>query len=343
MKIKYQKKLQKGDSIGLVSVSQSANLEKIDKAKYNLEKLGFKVVEARSIRNEEKHFIGADGKTRAEEFISLWKNNEIKHIISVRGGEFSIDMLPYLHEFRKDLKKSKNVKYVQGFSDTSLINFYITTNYNVPTLNCENVSDFWMKELQRPQTDVINIITGNYTNNEYVQNSFEYYQLTEFVEGNYEGYNLTEKVEYKLLGNNNESFKVEGRIIGGCIDVITQVLGTKFDNTKAFCKKFKEGMIWYIDNCELSFPELYRRLLQMKNAGWFDNINCLLIGRSFIKESVGEFSLEVALQKALSDLNIPIIYDVDIGHVPPQLVMINGSYGIFEYNKGSAKLTQRFK
>ena len=235
------------------------------------------------------------------------------------------------------------VKYLQGFSDTSLINFYLTTNYNIATINSEHISDYWMKNLERPQTDVINIIKGNYINNEYIQQSFEKYQLNEFESGNYNGYNLTEKVEYKLLNFNKSSFNVSGRIIGGCIDVITQVIGTKYDNTKKFCRQFKEGMIWYIDNCELSFLELYRRLFQMKNAGWFDNVNCILFGRSFVKEKIGEFTLEVALQKALGDLNVPIIYDVDIGHVPPQLVMINGSYATFEYNNGKGKIIQKFE
>lgn len=343
MSIRYPEKLVSGDVIGLVSLSQSANLEKIDKAKSNLESLDFKFVETPNVRNEEKHFVSSDGKTRASEFISLFKNSDVKHIISVRGGEFAVDMLPYLHEYSNLLKDVKNIKYVQGFSDTSLINFYLTTNYNIATLSSEHISDYWMKNLQRPQTDVINIITSNFTNNEYIQHSFEKYQISEFESGNYEGYNLTENVEYKVLGSNKESFKVEGRIIGGCIDVITQLLGTKFDKTKEFCNQFKEGMIWYIDNCELTFLELYRRLFQMKNAGWFDNVNCILIGRTFVKDKTGDFSLELALEKALGDLHIHIAYDVDIGHLPPQWVMVNGSYAVFEYNNGKGKLTQKFE
>lgn len=343
MLIKYPESLTNGDIIGLTSLSQSANLEKIDKAKNNLQNLGFKVIETQNVRNEEKYFVSSDGKTRAEDFMLLFQNNDVKHIISVRGGEFAIDMLPHLYEYSNLLKEINNVKYVQGFSDTSLINFYLTTNFNIATLSSEHISDYWMRKLQRPQTDVINIITGNYTNNEYVQHSFDKFQVSEFESGNYDGYNLTENVEYKLLNSKETYFSVKGRVIGGCIDVITQLLGTKFDKTKEFCNQFKEGMIWYIDNCELTFLELYRRLFQMRNAGWFDNVNCILIGRTFVKDVKGDFSLEVALEKALGDLHIPIIYDVDIGHVPPQWVMINGSYGIFEYNNGKGKLTQRFE
>ena len=48
--IKYPEKLTVGDTIALVSLSQSANLEKIDKAIENLKKLGFNVIEAKNVR-----------------------------------------------------------------------------------------------------------------------------------------------------------------------------------------------------------------------------------------------------------------------------------------------------
>ena len=342
MIIKYPEKLLLGDIIGLTAPSQSANSEKIDKAIYNLKKLGFKIKETNNVRNEEKYFVSSDGKTRADEFISLWKDINVKHIVSVRGGEFLFDMIPYLHDYSNLFRTVNKIKYVQGYSDTSLLNFYITTNYNVATMHAENLNDFWMEKLEKSQINVIDILKKNYENNEFIQENFEKYQLNEYADGNYKGYNLTEKVEYKLLSKKEKSFCVRGRIIGGCVDVLTQLLGTKFDNTKEFCSQFSEGMIWYLDNCELTFIELYRRLYQMKIAGWFDNVKCILFGRTFVKEVIDKFTLEVALNKALGNLHIPIIYDVDIGHVPPQLVMINGSYGIFEFNNGSSKLTQKF-
>ena len=51
-----------------------------------------------------------------------------------------------------------------------------------------------------------------------------------------EGYNLTEKVCWKTLGGKEE--KITGRIIGGCIDIITELSGTKYDGTKKFIEKY---------------------------------------------------------------------------------------------------------
>ena len=42
-----------------------------------------------------------------------------------------------------------------------------------------------------------------------------------------------------------------------------------------------------------------------------------------------------AVNKALESLDIPIIYDADIGHVAPQMPIVNG--GILEVNCSLAK------
>ena len=38
-------------------------------------------------------------------------------------------------------------------------------------------------------------------------------------------------------------------------------------DTVSFCNQFEEGILWYLENCELTVPALYRTLFQMKQAG----------------------------------------------------------------------------
>jgi muramoyltetrapeptide carboxypeptidase LdcA involved in peptidoglycan recycling len=153
-------------------------------------------------------------------------------------------------------------------------------------------------------------------------------------------FNLTENVEYKhLYGKQKDS--ISGVIVGGCLDVMIQFPGTKLDNTVNFCNQFKEeGMLWYLENCELTVPAVYRALLNLKNSGWFHNANGFLIGRTYSKEAVEDFTYEDALHKVFDDMNVPVIYDVDIGHVPPQWTMINGAFGKFEYENKKGKIEQ---
>jgi muramoyltetrapeptide carboxypeptidase LdcA involved in peptidoglycan recycling len=178
-----------------------------------------------------------------------------------------------------------------------------------------------------------------------VQENFEKYETYSINREDgkeLEPFNLTEEVIYKnLYGNNKEEF--EGRLIGGCIDVLKVIIGTEFDNTNKFCKQFDEGMIWYLENCEMSVCELYRSLWQMKNAGWFENANAFLIGRTRANNAIGEFSYEDVLHKVFDDMNVKVIYDVDFGHVQPQWAMVNGSYAKFEYKDGKGKMETYLK
>ena len=115
------------------------------------------------------------------------------------------------------------------------------------------------------------------------------------------------------------------------------------DNVENFVSQFEdEGVIWYIDNCELQPCEFYRRLWQMDQRGYFKNIRGLLVGRSFVQRQDNEFfSFKDAVERAMNKYNIPIIYNVDIGHVPPQMFIVNGSLATFEYKDGKGRLTQK--
>ena len=47
-----------------------------------------------------------------------------------------------------------------------------------------------------------------------------------------------------------------------------------------YVKKCDEGILWVIENCELS-PMSYRRAIwNMKEAGWFENAKGFIMGRA---------------------------------------------------------------
>ena len=330
----YPEKIKPNDTIAITAVSMPANVEKIDLAIDNLKELELKVIETKNVRSD--GIVSSEGKERAEELLELYKNPDVKYIIAARGGEFLMEMLPYLDE-HKDIIKN-NPKWFQGFSDPSLLNLYITTNFNIATINMENVSEYAMKPRFKSIQNSLEFIFSN--EKEFIQESFDKYQKEEFEYGNTKGYNLTEDNIYECE-QGNVTFK--GRIIGGCIDTFNLIAGTVMDNIKNVVSQFdEEGVIWYFDNCELSPCEFYRRLWYMDQMGYFKNVNGFLIGRSFVQRNDNDsFSFKSAVERALKKFNVPIIYNVDIGHIPPQMYIINGSYAEFEFNDGKGKLIQR--
>lgn len=339
--IKYPNKIHKGCTIGVTATSTGiiidSYIKRLDNAYKNLEKIGYKCIETNNVRTNKK-LVSSDAKTRATQFMELWKDTKIDMIAQVYGGEFLMEILPFID---KDIILNNYPKWVTGYSDSSLLNYFLTTNFNIATATTCNILHFGMNELHKSLLDEINILENC---NESTQESFELYEKEKYPKDErvYTSFNLTDKVRLKHLYNKDTDI-IEGRALGGCIDVLMHLIGTPYDNTINFCNQFDEGMIWYLENCELTITTLYRVLWQMKQSGWFKNANGFIIGRTRANNSVEDFDYLDVLHKVFDDMNVPVIYDVDIGHVAPQWTMINGSLAKFEYNFGKGKIIQKIK
>ena len=154
-----------------------------------------------------------------------------------------------------------------------------------------------------------------------------------------EGINLTDKVKYKEI--RNKSFEMSGRIIGGCLDIIAELCGTKYDGIKKFNEKYKDdGIIWYFDNCELSMEETIRVLWKLNEFNYFKYTKCVIFGRFGNENSWLNYDVKSCLlDSVLKEKNIPVIYDGDFSHKAPCLPVINGSIATIKYknNKFSIK------
>ena len=66
--------------------------------------------------------------------------------------------------------------------------------------------------------------------------------------------------------------------------------------------------------------------------------------RATIGVTAPSSDVEEDLHQDLSDeLQIPIVYDIDCGHVPPQITFVNGAYGVVEVEEGKGIVVQYFK
>ena len=333
----FPRKLNENSTIGVTAVSMGAidetDILRLENAHKNLKEKGLNTIETKNVRSNKK-LESSPACERAQQFMELIKEDKVDCIIAVSGGEILLDMLPYL-DF-EEISKYRP-KWIQGYSDPSLLNFIMTTKTNVATINSVNYKSFGMEPWHDTILKNIDFLKNPDT---LIQDSFKMFEGARVEDVNpYSGFCLSEKVLYKSLYSKEESIK--GRVLGGCIDVISKIVGTRFDNTVEFCKQFPEGMIWYIDNCELNIAEFYRVMWQLKEANWFNNAKGFLIGRTAVSKTMFDFDYLDSLYKIFDDLNVPVFYDVDIGHLPPQWIMINGSLGEFTFANGKGRLVQK--
>ena len=95
----YPKFINKGGTIGVPAPSSGAwdNLKanRFKNAELKLKELGYNLEISKNIFNNEMA-RSADAITRANEFNKMINDDNIKYIICATGGEFLVEILPYL-------------------------------------------------------------------------------------------------------------------------------------------------------------------------------------------------------------------------------------------------------
>ncbi|UTH03523.1 LD-carboxypeptidase [Macrococcoides canis] len=279
----------------------------------------------------------AEATIRARELNDFLQSKDIDIIIPPWGGELAIEILEYI-DFQ-----AITPKWILGYSDLSTILFAITIQTGIATAHGTNIIDLRGKfsdETTAQWESVLKTKVGEsfiqYASEKY-QSKWEHNSTSDYV------FNFDKSTEWKSVGDIKE-IKFEGRILGGCIDVIRNLIGTPYGDLNGFRNKFinNEPLVWYLENCELSPADFRRSLVQMKYAGWFENCNGIMFGRTPVDFDTKGYTIEDVYEDIFKDLNIPIIYDIDCGHQPPQITFINGSYGVIEYKNGKGTVTQSF-
>lgn len=337
--MRYPEKLKKGDTIGICApsdgITDEFKLARLDLAIENLKRLGYNVIETESVRKSDKG-RSASSKQRAKEFMELMENDKVKFILYAGGGDFLMEVLD---ELDFEALKKLPPKWTQGFSDITNLGFLFNTILDVPSMYCEAVKDYAMKPLYKNLTDALDIMSGE----QVVQASFEKYEEEKDKKIPESPYNLTKKVEWKNITGEDE-IVFEGRAIGGCFDVVECLIGTKYDHIKEYIQKYKnDGIVWFLECYEMTTPQVERKLWQMKNAGYFEHTKGIIFGRPLYLREDYEITFEEAVYTALKDLKIPIICGADIGHVPPQLAILNGAILRITSKDGKGKVETYLK
>lgn len=332
----YPKFIKEGSKISVPAPSSGAYNElynkRFDNAKRKFENMGYIVELSKNIYNSNKA-RSASKEERSKELNEMFANKEIDAIICAAGGEFLMEILDDIN-FEE---LAKNPKWVQGFSNPTMLLYSITTLYDIATIYSNNFSSFGAKEYDKSINDNLEILKGNVV----ALNSYDLYEEDgkEKITG-LEGYNLTKEVKWKIL--DKEEIKIKGRLLGGCLEDIVLISGTKYDGIKTFNDRYKDdGIILYFDNCESSKEELIRSLWKLSQLEYFKYATGIIFGRNGIEKSWIGYSMEEMLKDScLNELDIPIIYDADISHKGPSLPLINGAIAEVEVKnqKGKVKL-----
>lgn len=321
--------LKYGDTIGVTAVSDGVG-DELDKKRFlngkrKLEEKGFQVRFTDNVFKTTDKGRSSDAITRGNEWNELVSDDSVRAIISAKGGNFLNEMLEYV-DFERFVR---NPKWFQGYSDNTGLVHSLTTKYDIATIYGSNFGEFGMEEWHESVSNNLEILSGT----RQIQNSFKSYQdgFADKVTG-LEGYLEECEVLWKpdeRTKQKGETVKMEGRLIGGCLDVLLFLQGTQYDGTLEFIEKYKEdGIIWYLETFDISAENLMMFLWKLRENGWFRYTKGFLFGRPLFYKDYTDTPYEEAVLYALGTYDVPVIFDCDFGHKGPRFTMINGAKAV---------------
>ena len=222
-----------GDLIALVAPSFGCTTEpyktRLDVSEKNFLKWGYKIEEGVNVRKEEGKAASASAKERAKEIMDAF-STEAKLILSVGGGETMDEILPYI-----DFEKLSAVepKWFMGFSDNTNLTFTLATLSDMMTIYGPCAPTFYNRKPRLSEFDALRALKG--------EKHFEGYPKYSITRSNPDhplwNYRLTQE---KVITPINFKKPVTGTLIGGCLDCLINLCGTKYDKVDEFIAKHPE-------------------------------------------------------------------------------------------------------
>ena len=284
----------------------------------------------------EEKGIGISNTPKAcgEELTEWYCRKENDVLISCAGGELMCEILDYV-----DFEKIRNAdpKWFMGFSDNTNFTFLLTTLCDTASIYGPCAGAFAMDPWDRSLEDAYQLLRGE-------KCEVHGYPLWEKGSMDIEAavrvkdprapYRLTEpKVLRSWVGSRQagpqEEIVFEGRLAGGCLDCLANLVGTGYDGVRAFADRYsQDGIVWFLESCDLTVMAMRRAVWEMKHAGWFEHAKGFLIGRPLhFGEEIMGLDQYRAVTDLLAEYGVPVIMDADFGHLPPAMPLVSGSMG----------------
>lgn len=349
--MRYPEFLSENGTIGFVAPSFGCATEPYYTAFMNAQKkfkelgheldLGPNCYEAKGIG------ISNTPKACGKELTEYYCSGENEILISCGGGELMCETLNYV-DFEKI--KAAKPKWYMGYSDNTNMTFLLATLCDTAAVYGPCAAAFGMEPWHESLQDAYQLLRGQKN----IVHGYELWEKESLKDEEHPlvPYHVTEQRDMRLFPaesfvdketgeacaqitngfsgreNSKVEIKMEGRLLGGCMDCLVNLLGTQFDHVAQFNERYKEdGVIWFLESCDLNVMAIRRAIWQMKNAGWFECTKGFLIGRPlcFGQDMMGLDQYH-AVVDLLAEYQVPVIMDADIGHLAPMMPLVCGSY-----------------
>lgn len=331
--LRFPRPLRPGDRIGVTSPSAGASGAAATRVEFSVEWLrgrGYDVVVGECM--DGTGLTSAPAEARAAELTRMLADPDIACVVPPWGGETAIDLVDLLDW---DVLAAADPTWLVGFSDLSTVLVPITTRLGWATIHGDNLADtpyvvpdgllHWL-DLAGGPGPFVQRDSGLVTDWVRFENDPRATQWTHVGQRSWE----------LLVGG---TLDVSGRLIGGCTETIANLAGTPYGDVRAWADGLDEPTIVYVEACEENAVNICRYLHALRLAGWFDRAAAVLVGKTYAPDHP-DLTQREAVVDALGRLDLPIVTDLEIGHVPPHLPLVNGALARVVVDGDRREITQ---
>lgn len=316
------KHLQPGDTVAIVSLSAGTlgepwAIHRLEIARTRLEQdYGLRVVVMPNALKG-RAYLNDHPEARAADLMDAFCDPAIKAVFSAIGGEDTIRLLPYI-DFEV---LRQNPKIFTGFSDTTtnhfmmykagLVSYYgatILTNFSeYVKINDYTARMIW-DTLFEPKP-LLDIPPAPY----WYDDEDEKIWWDEKNIGVLKPYH-PELTGYELLQGSGTA---EGPLLGGCLDVFIELLGTPLWPSLEEWR----GKLLFLETSEMDMPDylLIWLLRNLAAQGLFDVIKGILVGKPArrSRHEAYKAAYRQVVGKEAAHPELPILYNLNFGHAEP--------------------------
>jgi muramoyltetrapeptide carboxypeptidase len=237
---------------------------------------GFKIVNGRTLGNQFNYFSGTDDE-RSHDLQKLMDNKSIKAIFCARGG-YGLSRIIEQLDFKKFMK---NPKWIIGFSDITILQCHLLSQYKIASLHAPMAAAF----------------NDGESGNQYILSMHQAL--------------LGRKANYAVPGNElNRNGDDSGILIGGNLSLLAHGVGTSSDIKTKNKILFIEDVGEYIYNVD-------RMMHQLKRSGKLSNLKGLIVGKfTEMNDTAIPFgqSVEEVIKDIVKDYDYPVCFNFPVSH-----------------------------
>lgn len=289
-----------GDTIGVVAPSYAPGEGRLQRGVRALRRAGYKVIIDPEV-GIDRRFSKEEDERRAENFMGIWLQPEVKAVICGTGGYGAVRMIPHLD---REIFRT-NPKIFVGYSDITALHLWLMRQANLRVFHGPTVDDLIPVPDDPTLASLLSMLS-------------------------------TPKPNVKIgrdIARAMRPGRAVGRLTGGNLSLVQQTIGTPYEidtrDAILFLEETRDPMS-YVDE----------RLAHLRAAGLLDHVRGIVFGQLSLDRSE-EDDFENFLLDLLSDYDVPIVMDFPAGHDVPNLTLPFGTEVELVSDQGTGWLQYR--